>query len=289
MKISIPAADGEINEYNLSRSGYYDSRIYFINGIRVSGQDHAITASLLSLLIERPIFGVYNKSAGTKRDLGQSALDYLQNVFARFRSRRNLNRAAIPDHEVKKLLERKLKRVHVWNQATLKLFKSLVEHRHRCQRIIAHSQGNLITSNALFVLENMLGASALRKIRVYSLASPAPAWPFGLRKTEDGGGRQVNAFMNDFVVLLRPHNLLAKLGLDRFQNEGDYRTLETGGRLQMATHDIRANIALNFLKSIRGDLGLSKELPPDFLERCVKKAEQAFGLSQHMGPATARI
>lgn len=142
--------------------------------------------------------------------------------------------------------------------------------------IVAHSQGNLIASNALFVLEDLLGSSALRNIRVYSLASPAPAWPLGLRKTNGGGGRQENAFMNDLVMLLRPHNLAAKVGIRRFQNEGDFRTHESSGPVSITPHDTNLNIALNFLLSIRGDLGLTRELSASFLEDKVALVEKTF-------------
>lgn len=233
-------------------------------------------ASLLSLLTERPITGIYNKTNGALVDLGQCVLDYLQNATARLSSHQNQDRAAIPESQIPGLLQRTMDNSIVWNTATAKLFQSLVINRHRKQMIVAHSQGNLITANALFVLEDMLGARILRNIRVYSLASPAPAWPLGIRRTNGGGGRQENAFMNDLVMLLRPHNFAAKVGVSRFQNEGDFRTHPGGGVVGIAAHDTKLNMALNFLKSIRGDLGLSKDLPDDFLEQCANKAAEAF-------------
>jgi hypothetical protein len=165
----------------------------------------------------------------------------------------------------------------VWNRATLTLFKELARHKSQRQLIIAHSQGNLITSNALFVLEDIFGSASLQNIRVYSLASPAPAWPLGLRITHGGGGRQDNAFMNDLVALLRPHNLAAKVGVDRFQNAGDFRTHAGSGPVSIAPHATNAIIeTLNFLKSIRGDLGLSKDFSNELLQKSAKIAEEAF-------------
>jgi hypothetical protein len=157
------------------------------------------------------------------------------------------------------------------------LFRELIRNRHQQQLIIAHSQGNLITSNALFVLEDVLGSAGLQKVRVYSLASPAPAWPLGLRKTNGGGGRQDNAFMNDLVALLRPHNLAHKVGVRGFQNAGDFRTHPLSGPVSLGPHAVEVNIdTLNFLKSIRGDLGRPKEFDPAFLEQCAKIAEAAL-------------
>ncbi|MEM6472072.1 MAG: hypothetical protein AAF802_21100 [Planctomycetota bacterium] len=273
---SVPKRDGDVNVYNLSESTVFEPVIHYVNGIRVPGIDHALIAGLLSLLTERPIVGIYNKTNGALVDLGQCVLDYLQNATARLSSRQNLNRPEIPESQIPGLFERTMDNSVVWNTATAKLFQSLVTNRNRKQMIVAHSQGNLITANALFVLEDMLGARVLRNIRVYSLASPAPAWPLGIRRTNGGGGRQENAFMNDLVMLLRPHNFAAKVGITRFQNEGDFRTHPGGGVVGIAAHDTKLNMALNFLKSIRGDLGLSKDLPDDFLQQCANKAAEAF-------------
>lgn len=277
MRPPIPRKDGEINVFNLRESSSNTPRIYYVNGIRVPPRNHTVTASLLSVLTERPVNGVYNKTSGALLDLAQCGLDYLQNATARTSSSQNLNRPpVVSDDEVNAALRRMVSNSIVWNNATFQLFRSLVEHRRTNQMIIAHSQGNLITSNALFVLEDLLGASALRNIRVYSLASPAPAWPLGLRKTNGGGGRQENAFMNDLVMLLRPHNLAAKFGIRRFQNEGDFRTHEGSGAVSITPHDTNLNIALNFLLSIRGDLGLSKELSDSFLADSIEIVEETF-------------
>lgn len=278
----IPSLDGEVNEYNLTQSSVAAPRIYFVNGIRVVGREHALTAGYLSVLIERPVWGVYNKTAGVRLgsvvDIAQCLLDYTQNATARLGSQGNLNKPAqVPDHKIPEFLSRLDRGYIVWNKATLQLFKELVRHKGQRQLIVAHSQGNLITSNALFVLEEVFGSASLQNIRVYSLASPAPAWPLGLRITNGGGGRQDNAFMNDMVALLRPHNLAAKVGVSRFQNAGDFRTHAGSWSVSLAPHATNAIIdTLNFLKSIRSDLGLSKDLSDDFLRTSARILESAF-------------
>lgn len=278
----IPSDDGQVNHYDLSGSGVVSPRIYFVNGIRVLPRDHAVTASYLSLLLERPVWGVYNKTAGVRlgsiADLVQCVFDYAQNIKGRLGSHKNIGKApTITEAEIPQFLANLKKKYVVWNQATLELFRELVTHRHEMKYIVAHSQGNLITSNALFVLEDVLGSAALANVRVYSLASPAPAWPLGLRTTNGGGGRQDNAFMNDLVALLRPHNLAAKLGYGKLQNAGDFRTLSTSGPVALAPHDADTIIAThNFLKSIRGDLGLSKDFSPEFLTKSGELARAAF-------------
>ena len=280
MALRIPSADGEINQYNLTQSSAMSPRIHYVNGIRVLGRDHAITSAILSLLTERPIWGVYNRTTGSVSglvfDVGQSALDYAQNAGARYGSKGLTPDQNVPDHEIPQLVDDVIRRSLVWNKATAALFKSIMLNRNSMQMIIAHSQGNLVTSNALFIVERVLGSAALKKVRVYSLASPSPGWPLGLRITNGGGGRQENAFMNDLVALLRPHNLAAKVGVKRFQNEGDFRTHEPSGPVSLAPHDTNLNIALNFLKSIRKDLGLSPNLSDDFLEKAKKKAQAAI-------------
>jgi hypothetical protein len=83
--------------------------------------------------------------------------------------------------------------------------------------------------------------------------------------------------MNDMVALLRPHNLAAKVGVNRFQNAGDFRTHAGSGPVSLAPHATNAIIdTLNFLKSIRGDLGLSKDFTDDFLKASARIAEGAF-------------
>ncbi len=282
MNPPIPTADGQVNLYNLGGSLEFTPRIYFVNGMRVLPRVHAVTAAYLSLLIERPVWGVHNATAGVKIgslvDLGQCLLDYTQNATARLSSRSNLNKPAkVPEDKIPEFLANLTKIYTVWNQATLNLFRELVENRRDRQMIIAHSQGNLIASNALFVLEDALGSASLAKIRVYSLASPAPAWPLGLRTTYGGGGRQENAFMNDMVALFRPHNLAKKVGIGRFQNAGDFRTHAPSGPVSRAPHDTDENIrTLNFLRSIRKDLGMLGDITPEFLEQKARIAGGAF-------------
>ena len=285
--IKIPSADGEINQYSLTNSTASDPRIIYVNGMQTDGRTHAKTAALISLIAERPVSGVFNSTQGFVKDGLQSGLDYIQNALGRG-SRNSLTpNRNVPPHEIPQLAEDIIQRSTVWNKATPTLFRTLMRNINSRQFIVAHSQGNLITSNALFVLQNALGSQALSKIRVYSLASPSPGWPLGLRHTNGGGGRQENAFMNDFVALLRPHNALKKTKdalksspllshkisgalMPNIQNAGDFRTHKDGGVVGLHAHDIQRNMALNFVISIRRDLGLSVDVDPQAL---VKKSD----------------
>ncbi len=274
---TVPSKDGEINKYNLLAIPAVSPRLLYVNGIRNSAKDHALTSSLLSIVCEHPVHGVYNLSNGALLDLGQCLLDYTQNASARVLGNRKLVPGkTIQVDEVKKIVNDTVKGSFVWNQATVTLFREVANNYGRNTLIVAHSQGNLITSNALFIIERVFGSAALKYVRVYSLASPSPAWPLGLRYTNGGGGRQENAFMNDLVALLRPHNMAAKVGVTRFQNAGDFRTHSGSATVGVLPHGVNENIALNFLRSIRTDLGKSKEFAPDFLTESSKKAEEAM-------------
>lgn len=111
MRPAIPSKDGEINRFNLTVSASATPRIYYVNGIRVPPRNHTVTASLLSLLTERPIHGVYNKTSGAILDLAQCGLDYLQNATARTSSHRNLKQAPpASDPEVREALGRMVER-----------------------------------------------------------------------------------------------------------------------------------------------------------------------------------
>lgn len=289
--IKIPSADGELNQYNVTNSTVTHQKVIYVNGMQTDGRAHAKTAALISLVVERPVWGVYNSTHGFLRDGLQSGLDYLQNAFGRGSSGELTPNRNVPAGDVSRLADDIISKATIWNKATPTLFRTLMRNIQSPQYIVAHSQGNLITSNALFVLQNALGSQALSKIRVYSLASPSPGWPLGLRHTNGGGGRQENAFMNDFVALLRPHNALKKTkntlksvplpstqivgtALPDIQNEGDFRTLEDGGFVGLKAHAIQENMALNFVNSIRGDLNLSTDVDPaDLLKKSDSRIE----------------
>lgn len=277
--IKTPSTDGEINQYDVTNSNVGNPRVIYVNGMQTDGRTHAKTAALISLIVQQNVWGVYNKTQGFVVDGLQSGLDYIQNAVGRG-SRNSLTpNQNVPAHEVSKLADEIIAKSTVWNKATPALFRTLMRNIQSRQLIVAHSQGNLVTSNALFVIQSALGSQALKNIRVYSLASPSPGWPLGLRHTNGGGGRQENAFMNDLVALLRPHNAMKKskeflssspsfqarlIGMmtPDIQNEGDFRTLKGGGAVGLKAHDIQTNMALNFVISIRRDLGLSTNVDP---------------------------
>ncbi|OWK39335.1 hypothetical protein [Fimbriiglobus ruber] len=67
-------------------------------------------------------------------------------------------------------------RLSLYNKATFALYRHLRKNLGKPQWIIAHSQGNLITCDALWAVVYSYGESALNQMEVFSLASPSPGW-----------------------------------------------------------------------------------------------------------------
>ncbi|MBI1832096.1 MAG: hypothetical protein HYR84_11670 [Planctomycetes bacterium] len=80
------------------------------------------------------------------------------------------------------------------NKATLALLDELMR-RPKPVTIVCHSQGNIITANAIFALSCLYGHYLHGMIRVISLASPVTFWPPGIRLFKF-------AFTNDPIAFL---------------------------------------------------------------------------------------
>jgi hypothetical protein len=72
------------------------------------------------------------------------------------------------------------------NQATLAVYSYVVtlsQSDRAALKLYCHSQGNLITSNALTAVALALGASSISGLEVNSFGSPCRFWPEGLNRT----------------------------------------------------------------------------------------------------------
>jgi hypothetical protein len=322
-----PKFDGELRLYRAPECRHPNvPRIYYVNGINTSADEHAAAAVALSKITERGVYGVYNQSAGAGTKLGM-AEDLLQCVadwassatskmmewgnlavnaavntardvasglgkFVRYHfgngeavkdqsdsSKEHFNaaevfRRTIPEETRVSLMERKLS---VYNKATASLFRQLRRHRSGRQFIVAHSQGNLITCDALWAMVIVFGEDSLGKMKVYSLASPAPAWPLGIR----GGRRKVYGHTNDLVTFADPHNwpLALKMAAANAlfgpagavgaaatsnafgRTAGDWRPYGDNPLPNIKPHDLWLHLdpkALHFANRIRSDLGLPR-------------------------------
>ncbi len=208
-------------------------RIYYVNGIQTDGATHAQTAYAISALTQRVVYGVFNAtwSKGTIMgfgvDLGQCVTDWLVGVSSKLieirdavvkgiaeRVRKHFSKSPpAPSADTDSLIEQAIEFVPAgerWalcaamfltNRATAALYEQLRDNIGQQQYIVAHSQGNLITSNALWAMTMMHGPASLENMQVYSLASPAPAWPRGIRYKF-----RVYQHDNDLVTFANPHN-----------------------------------------------------------------------------------
>lgn len=286
----VPTRDGEVNAYRAFDTVATDPRFIYVNGIMTLGQAHALDAMELSRVSERVVYGVYNATArsavgqlgGFVGDMLQCGVDWVQIFLSKvteygalsvgraaeavtnwFRERLKLPRPAFdPNQGVEiaqeriPLLSQRLALVQAWlqpNAASRSLFHLLRTNLQERQWIVAHSQGNLITSNALWALVFVYGQQALRHMEVFSLASPSPAWPRGLHFK-----RKVYGYENDIVTLADPHNWP---GLGRLtggvvgRSAGDWR--RNGWLPTPGPHGLDNHYATTlFKKRLRERLGL---------------------------------
>ncbi len=184
-----PAADGAVTEYlmpEVTRApGYQASRkVIFINGMANSGDDHAQSALALSLVQLCTVIGVYNKSTSGWADFKQCVGD--KNQFQGPLSLSASNRVAIgslfnggmPEQAAIDALSR--------NPCQVAVFRLLRRPENRRREIFAHSQGNLILSNALQAIAAVDGDQAVAGRVVNTFGSPTVNWPPGIRKYEHG-------------------------------------------------------------------------------------------------------
>ncbi len=182
-------------------------RVIFVNGMANSAEDHARSARALSLLRGCPVIGVFNNTDGVWSDLGQCITDKANMVGVQAPvglSFEGWTRAFAALCDAMRRSNPSLSRVDcaarliAGNPATSALFGLLAGNGgvERTQvPIYCHSQGNLITSNALTAVALGIGIASIRGVQVNSFGSPCRYWPPGLN-------RQNNAFTLDPVSWL---------------------------------------------------------------------------------------
>lgn len=204
-----PTGDGDINLYvnaEGSSKPWFDRsrRVVFVNGMANKPEDHQRSALALSLIQACPVVGVYNKKASVWEDLGQCLRDKLTLYAVQsgdFEAWSRVVDAAFADKKRKVPGLSKVGFVADLikdNAATLSLYHYLTglgSGERAKTKIFCHSQGNLITSNALTAVALALGLRAISGMEVNSFGSPCRYWPTGLRRTN-------NAFTFDPVSWL---------------------------------------------------------------------------------------
>ena len=257
----LPTADGDRRLYLWPelRGKVPDSRvrkIIYVNGMCTTPRTHRTTCWLLSEITESYVLGVYNLTG--KTDLPQAAglTDFVQCL---------LDKATLVGLEAQKgyaeltRLPPDEKRVYMRrclsiNLATQSLFDQLLDEMGtgRPVVIVCHSQGNLITSNAIHAASWVQGGP-LHFIHVFALASPAVFWP-------GGAIRHFYTNADDPVPL-------ATFGLSLFRDEKWTRLSDADPDfivpdLKMNAHNVVQYLyQRDFVELIRKVLGLSGTFP----------------------------
>lgn len=208
---NTPSSDGDVNLYisgEGSEQSWFDPRrrVIFVNGMMNSPTDHKDSAMALSLLQGCPVIGVYNRSDGFWADLGQCITDKAKLVGVQAGVMMSFENWAATVELMFQMARRSYpmldKRDFVGdmirsNAATYALYSLLVGSGGVGLRrpIYCHSQGNLVTSNALTAVALALGPNVLTGVEVHSFGSPCRYWPPGIARTN-------NAFTFDPVSWL---------------------------------------------------------------------------------------
>jgi hypothetical protein len=186
----VPAEDGEVNTYTnreaAAQPEYFSAtrKAIFVNGMANTGQAHVESAVILSLVQMSPVVGLYNKTSGFVADLTQCLGD--KNQFNGPLSFSAQNKARMGTLLSPKTSEAVIVQALSRNPAQVPLFHLLRRPEYKTSEIFAHSQGNLILSNALQGIAAVDGPQAIAGRVVHTFGSPAVNWPKGITKLEHG-------------------------------------------------------------------------------------------------------
>jgi len=261
-------------------------KVVFVNGMQTTPEQYRLGAWFVSEVTESYVVGVYNlvgfagylysrrqlpnadvsprvkkaltavnEAVGFGEDLLQCAFDWTQPGTLAIQK---LYTIAADMSDADRFLF--IKNCFYTNQATRSLFLLLYDELKRAPKVfvVCHSQGNLITSNALNALSWVLGRG-LPEVTVFALASPAPYWPGGINRT---------AYTN----LQDPVTWLS-LGMSQLGDSPIHVAMGKGepGHVRLENPDIRVGLSAHkifeyvyrrdFIADIRRALGLSGSLP----------------------------
>lgn len=208
---SNPSADGDINLYispEAQAQSWFNAgrRVIFVNGMANSPADHASSARALSLLQGCPVIGVYNRTDGFWLDMGQCITDKASMVGIQAGALMSFDewvRVAQTMFTAARSRNPGLSSVDFFaslvagNPATAALYALLASGAvsRSATPIYCHSQGNLVTSNALTAVAMALGLQSVAGMEINSFGSPCRYWPPRISRTN-------NAFTFDPVSWL---------------------------------------------------------------------------------------
>jgi hypothetical protein len=167
----LPQVCGDLTRYDSWCAGTTRQCI-FVNGIMNGPEDHAATAKGIAHLTAASVLGVFNRSGLTHinrpdplLDLGVDLLECIQDSAAILAGAVGIKPALTLNKSVRAPYYLLRLTGNTWPMSPLV--------------IVAHSQGNRVVSNALFLYSHTVSKHGLRHpdIHVVGLASPAPSWP----------------------------------------------------------------------------------------------------------------
>jgi hypothetical protein len=208
-----------------AKSNYFspEKKAVFINGMMNTAQNHKESALALSLLLMAPITGVYNQKDGLIPDLWECLVDKMQFDGPLSVSAKNVLSArksfsdmldALEGMQPKKSRAKIMEDILSRNPPAVTAFRLLRDPSYKSTPFYAHSQGNLILSNALAAVAAVDGSQAISGRKVFSFGSPTVNWPGGINHKEF-------AFTADPVALLSGVDWgfkISKLGVHSYQN-----------------------------------------------------------------------
>jgi hypothetical protein len=259
-----PTADGERRVY---RSPELKGRsippasirkVIYVNGMSTTPDTHRNTCWLLSEITESHVLGIYNLTGSTGLPQGAFFTDLLQclidkaSVVGLVAQKLSAKATGLPASEKRVYMRRCLS----LNLATQSLFDQLLLElgTGRPVVIVCHSQGNLITGNALNALSWVQGGP-LHFINVFCLASPALYWP---------GGTSSQFFTNtDDLIPVGSFGLNLFRDKDWSESGANPNAPWVAPDLYMDAHDIRRYLDKpDFVSAIRKVLGPAGTFPP---------------------------
>jgi hypothetical protein len=196
-----PSGDGDLTLYNPDPEAYGGCihprvrqtssrtsgnwRIIYVNGMATTARKHATTSRQLATIAGMNVTGIYNQ-CGT--DGSEGVMSFLADLWECAQDQ-TLPVGRTMNPRVRRLLTMtEASRAEAIGNAVLRnnvaaqtLYTELLAAARANQWtiVVCHSQGNLITTNALWVLKHVRenAPTQMGKIRVFGLASPSASWP----------------------------------------------------------------------------------------------------------------
>lgn len=161
------------------RKGTYP--VVFINGMQPTPEKHKMQALATSAVTGGPVWGIYNagntKSTTSTIDDLKHCVDLKTTSSFRREISAGIDRILEAVTGASGLAEQNLREfLQKDDPSSATLFDSFCSGKFSHARICAHSQGNIITCNALNAFVALKGRAAIANMKVYAFGSPVTFW-----------------------------------------------------------------------------------------------------------------